>query len=48
MSRWLTNTDREAMQIIRMAMAKAVCVFWDLLLEYSSLDSVRKLTGEPR
>ena len=48
MSFWLMNTDSEAMQIIRMAMAKAVWVFWDLLLEYSSLDSVRKLTGEPR
>ena len=48
MSFWLMNTDRAAMQIIRMAMAKAVWVFWDLELEYSSLDRVRKLTGEPR
>ena len=29
MSFWLMKTDSEAMQIIRIAMAKAVCVFWD-------------------
>ena len=36
------------MQIIKIAMAKAVWVFWERLLEYSSLDRVRKFTGEPR
>ena len=48
MSFWLMKTDRDAMQIMRIAMAKAVWVFWERLLEYNSLERVRKFTGEPR
>ena len=42
------HRQMEAMQIIRIAMANAVWVFWDLLFMYSWLDRVTKLTGEPR
>ena len=40
MSFWLMNTAMEAMMIIRIAMANAVWVFWDLLFMYSWLDRV--------
>ena len=45
---WLTKTEMEAIAIMIRAMAKAVCVFCDLLFIYSWLDRVTKLTFEPR